>query len=115
MCVNYLHYYPAADVEVCKSAIDNTTLHAFFSKLGVKDDRLPIHEKYLAVEWTKAKILLLKELYHVSEINMACLDRSGQLLPSHPTNWTRIPRPDIPSGVPTEVGSDKEECLAIND
>jgi len=34
---------------------------------GVKDGRLPINEKYQAVEWTKAKILLLKELYHVSE------------------------------------------------
>ncbi|KAH7727913.1 Protein TBH-1 a [Aphelenchoides avenae] len=33
MCVNYVHYYPAAEVEVCKSAIDNSTLHSFFAKL----------------------------------------------------------------------------------
>jgi len=26
MCVNYLHYYPAANVEVCKSAIGTAVL-----------------------------------------------------------------------------------------
>ncbi|VDN20832.1 unnamed protein product [Gongylonema pulchrum] len=35
MCVNYIHYYPAASIEVCKSAVDNTTLRKFFKKLYV--------------------------------------------------------------------------------
>ncbi|KIH68902.1 copper type II ascorbate-dependent monooxygenase domain protein [Ancylostoma duodenale] len=30
MCVNYIYYFPASEVEVCKSAVDNTTLHTFF-------------------------------------------------------------------------------------
>ncbi|KHJ98535.1 copper type II ascorbate-dependent monooxygenase domain protein [Oesophagostomum dentatum] len=30
MCVNYIYYYPVSEVEVCKSAIDNATLHNYF-------------------------------------------------------------------------------------
>ncbi|KAI1724249.1 dopamine beta-hydroxylase [Ditylenchus destructor] len=33
MCVNYIHYYPATEVEVCKSAISNSTLRSFFEKI----------------------------------------------------------------------------------
>lgn len=33
MCVNYVHYYPKSDVEVCKSAIDNSTLSAYFRRM----------------------------------------------------------------------------------
>lgn len=55
MCVNYVHYYPASEVqshqgktnrfmfvwsfcvqvEVCKTAVSNISLHAFFNKLFV--------------------------------------------------------------------------------
>ncbi|VDL69391.1 unnamed protein product [Nippostrongylus brasiliensis] len=30
MCVNYIYYFPSSEVEVCKSAVDNTTLHDYF-------------------------------------------------------------------------------------
>lgn len=30
MCVNYMHYYPATDLEVCKSAISNIALENYF-------------------------------------------------------------------------------------
>uniref|UniRef100_A0A914I147 FAD-binding PCMH-type domain-containing protein n=1 Tax=Globodera rostochiensis TaxID=31243 RepID=A0A914I147_GLORO len=93
MCVNYVHYYPAAEVEVCKSAVSNASLHAFFARLGVKDKRLKIHEKYSAVRWTKAKLDSLRELFAVAPLNVACLRHSGELFPGHPTNWSRVPRP----------------------
>jgi hypothetical protein len=32
MCVNYIYYYPVSEIEVCKSAIDNATLHEFFAE-----------------------------------------------------------------------------------
>ncbi|KAF7639406.1 hypothetical protein Mgra_00001078, partial [Meloidogyne graminicola] len=35
MCVNYIHYYPASNIEVCKSAVSNSSLNAFFSKLFI--------------------------------------------------------------------------------
>uniref|UniRef100_A0A0R3PY91 DOMON domain-containing protein n=1 Tax=Angiostrongylus costaricensis TaxID=334426 RepID=A0A0R3PY91_ANGCS len=38
MCVNYIYYYPASSVEVCKSAVDNTTLHNYFEYQLVKQE-----------------------------------------------------------------------------
>lgn len=46
---------------------------------GVTNKKLKIHEKYLAVDWTEAKINLLKEYYHISPLNIACLNRAGEL------------------------------------
>ncbi|KAK6061776.1 copper type II ascorbate-dependent monooxygenase domain protein [Cooperia oncophora] len=33
MCVNYLYYFPASEVEVCKSAVDNETLNSYFENV----------------------------------------------------------------------------------
>lgn len=30
MCVNYIHYYPKSKLEVCKSAVDPSSLVSFF-------------------------------------------------------------------------------------
>ena len=30
MCVNYIHYYPATNLELCKSAVSENTLHDYF-------------------------------------------------------------------------------------
>lgn len=30
MCVNYIHYYPATKLEVCKSSVSEKTLHDYF-------------------------------------------------------------------------------------
>lgn len=29
MCVNYIHYYPKVDLEVCKSSVDTASLRAY--------------------------------------------------------------------------------------
>lgn len=31
MCVNYIHYYPATNLEVCKSSVSEKTLHDYFT------------------------------------------------------------------------------------
>lgn len=31
MCVNYIHYYPATKLEVCKSSVSEKTLHDYFT------------------------------------------------------------------------------------
>lgn len=33
MCVNYVHYYPQTQLELCKSAIDPGYLHRYFQLL----------------------------------------------------------------------------------
>lgn len=30
MCVNYIQYYPATDLEVCKSSVSEETLRSYF-------------------------------------------------------------------------------------
>ncbi|KAL3115775.1 hypothetical protein niasHT_007780 [Heterodera trifolii] len=96
MCVNYVHYYPASEVEVCK--------------------QMNIHEKYSAVKWTMAKFASLRELYAVAPLNVACLQHSGDLFPDHPTNWSRVPRPEYGTESSTNEGqSNGDECLALND
>jgi len=114
MCVNYIHYYPAGEVEVCKSAVSNATLHSFFAKLGVHSNISLIQEKYLSVNWTPAKIGLLRELYHVSPLNVACLNHAGQLFPGHPTNWSKVSRPDQSEGNYNIKTRDSDECFATN-
>uniref|UniRef100_A0A915P047 DOMON domain-containing protein n=1 Tax=Meloidogyne floridensis TaxID=298350 RepID=A0A915P047_9BILA len=103
MCVNYIHYYPASEIEVCKSAVSNSSLHSFFSKLGVVDKRLSIQEKYLSIKWNTAKIGLLREFYHVSPLN------------GHPSNWTRVIRPEYLEAPNSDGIYKSDECLAIND
>ena len=31
MCVNYVHYYPQTQLELCKSAVDPGYLHRYFN------------------------------------------------------------------------------------
>lgn len=31
MCVNYIHYYPATKLEVCKSSVSEQTLEVYFA------------------------------------------------------------------------------------
>ena len=61
MCVNYLHYYPKIDFEVCKSSIDPETLDDFFRSIGVESKitggtplETPgdIEFNYRSVNWT---------------------------------------------------------------
>ena len=33
MCVNYIHYYPKSDLEVCKSSVDTKTLVHYFESM----------------------------------------------------------------------------------
>lgn len=36
MCVNYIHYFPKTDLEVCKSSVDSASLSAYFDWLNMK-------------------------------------------------------------------------------
>ncbi len=36
MCVNYIHYFPKTDLEVCKSSVDSDSLNAYFDWLKIK-------------------------------------------------------------------------------
>ncbi|EPB70272.1 copper type II ascorbate-dependent monooxygenase domain protein [Ancylostoma ceylanicum] len=115
MCVNYIYYFPASEVEVCKSAVDNTTLHNFFEhEHGILKWELPIHEKYESIDWTDENVLSLKELYTAAPLNMHCYRNDGTLFRNHPSNWTAVPQPRIFTA-PYIKYRDENDCPALND
>lgn len=34
MCVNYIHYYPKVDLEVCKSSVTTESLYKYFEYMN---------------------------------------------------------------------------------
>ncbi|CAK1551235.1 unnamed protein product [Leptosia nina] len=83
MCVNYIHYYPASELEVCKSAISNVALESYF-KFEKRWDNMPISYKappranYLSIRpWTALRVNSLDLLYDKSTISMQCNKSDG--------------------------------------
>ncbi|KAK5979504.1 hypothetical protein GCK32_011837 [Trichostrongylus colubriformis] len=114
MCVNYLYYFPASEVEVCKSAVDNATLHNYFENMHGIRRNLPIHQKFARIDWNEANVLSLRELYSSAPLNMHCYRRNGELFPDHPLNWTAVPQPRVFTA-PLTKNRDGLECAALND
>jgi dopamine beta-monooxygenase len=89
MCVNYLHYYPKSDLEVCKSSIDTRFLRKYFGYMrdfesdpttddfGVKG----IADNYRSIHWSPNKVRTLKKMYDNAPLSMQCNRSSGQRFP----------------------------------
>ncbi|KAH9627911.1 hypothetical protein HF086_015355 [Spodoptera exigua] len=85
MCVNYIHYYPATQLEVCKSAVSNAALENYF-KFEKRWDNMSIsytaspRSNYLAIKpWTHLRAGSLHALYTESPISMQCNKSDGRL------------------------------------
>ncbi|XP_045498203.1 tyramine beta-hydroxylase [Colias croceus] len=98
MCVNYMHYYPATQLEVCKSAVSNAALENFF-KFEKRWDNMPISYKaspranYLSIKpWTPLRAKSLDNLYTESPISMQCNKSDGNRFQG---DWEGIPIPKI--------------------
>ncbi|XP_064649636.1 dopamine beta-hydroxylase-like [Lineus longissimus] len=97
MCVNYIHYYPKIDLEVCKSSVDTDVLHGFFKFMHNwdKDATSPskgIEDNYRSIRWTPMTSHLLKTLYDESPISMQCNRSNGDRFPG---NWDYMPQSEI--------------------
>ncbi|GMT03094.1 hypothetical protein PENTCL1PPCAC_25268, partial [Pristionchus entomophagus] len=114
MCISYLYYYPAMDIEMCKSAVSNETLHRFFKQKGVKDGSMTIAQKYKSVEWDDENVRDLSELFATAPVNQHCYRSDGSTFEGHPTNWSRIDHPHITYGAYDKARA-REECQALND
>ncbi|XP_060594958.1 dopamine beta-hydroxylase-like [Ruditapes philippinarum] len=86
MCVNYVHYYPSTNLEVCKSSVSTRALKEFFSFMNnwdfdktspAKGDRA----NYQSIRWTPLTTLLLKTMYMTSPISMQCNQSDGNRFP----------------------------------
>ncbi|XP_064616993.1 dopamine beta-hydroxylase-like [Liolophura sinensis] len=106
MCVNYVHYYPAVELEVCKSSITTNALHSFFRFLNKwsEERTSPGHgdrENYQSIKWTPLNVHLLNSLYASAPLSMQCNMSSGRRFPGE---WEGIPPTKItePFWVPEE-------------
>lgn len=116
MCVNYIHYYPATNLELCKSAVSEQALTDFFqymrelvieysytsvaycftfyfhtiksseSQIGVNPGGARSHN-YRTIEWTKPRVDQLFQLYTQSPLSMSCNHSDGSHFPG---NWEGV-------------------------
>nr|CAD7196176.1 unnamed protein product [Timema douglasi] len=88
MCVNYVHYYPKVDLEVCKSSISNNALDTYFRFLREWEDQPTsssqgISSNYQAVDWTPMRSQMLEQMYQQFPISMQCNQSSGERFPGY--------------------------------
>lgn len=94
MCVNYIHYYPKTDLEVCKSSIDSRFLINYFKYMKAMEgersitDEWNVSQNFNAIHWSRNKALFLSKLYEESPLSMQCNRSSGDRFPG---TWEGVP------------------------
>ncbi|KAL3283755.1 hypothetical protein HHI36_017925 [Cryptolaemus montrouzieri] len=92
MCVNYIHYFPASALEVCKSSISDQALQTYFRYMneweGQSTSSNAISENYKAIKWNKMRTELLREVYSESPLSMQCNMSSGERFSGY---WENTP------------------------
>ncbi|CAH1155572.1 unnamed protein product [Phaedon cochleariae] len=113
MCVNYVHYFPLTDLEVCKSSISDQALMTYFSYMNEWEGQPTISTKgisdnYKVIEWNKIRVQLLREVYEEAPLSMQCNMSSGDRYPGYWENAS-IPPVLIPLGPPKRRCADIKE------
>ncbi|KAG0710175.1 Dopamine beta-hydroxylase [Chionoecetes opilio] len=97
MCVNYVHYYPTTDLEVCKSSVDTATLTNYFGfmkrwELQNTSQEAGWRDNYQGIRWTPLRAGMLADLYLNSPLSMQCNKSTGARFPGY---WENIPIPRV--------------------
>ncbi|XP_078407409.1 dopamine beta-hydroxylase [Cetorhinus maximus] len=99
MCVNYVHYYPQTQLELCKSAVDISYLQKFFTFINRIDDdeictcpQVPVVEQFNAVTWNLFSSSVLRAVYDSAPISVHCNKSSAVRFPG---NWDKQPLPRV--------------------
>ncbi|XP_040180093.1 dopamine beta-hydroxylase isoform X1 [Rana temporaria] len=105
MCVNYIHYYPRTELEVCKSHVDLGYLRRYFNLVnrfsGEEVCTCPqaaVTMQFNEVPWNSFTSEVLNSLYAYSPISMHC-NRSSAV--RFPGDWERQSLPKITQTLPT--------------
>lgn len=113
MCVNYIHYFPKVDLEVCKSSVSDASLQSYFRLLRELDGQdtgphLGVADNYKTVEWTPVRARVLSALYDESPLAMQCNRSSGARFPGE---WSAMP----PTLVRQPLDAPERHCHARRD
>ncbi|XP_055585811.1 tyramine beta-hydroxylase [Uranotaenia lowii] len=82
MCVNYIHYYPATKLELCKSSISEKSLYNYF-KYMQEVEKQPVDPdgarstNYRGIHWTRTRAEQLFEYYLEEPLSMQCNRSDG--------------------------------------
>lgn len=86
MCVNYIHYYPKSQLEVCKSSTDTAALMDYFQYLQIYEDqktssKQSVASNYNNIHWSQRTCQQLAHYYDTSPLSMQCNKSSGDRFP----------------------------------
>ncbi|XP_027018319.2 dopamine beta-hydroxylase isoform X1 [Tachysurus fulvidraco] len=99
MCVNYVHYYPRTQLELCKSHVDPDYLQKYFSLInrfhggeGCSCSQTSVEDQFSSVTWDSFSAEVLDSLYTTSPISMHCNQSTAQLFPGQ---WEKQKIPEV--------------------
>lgn len=112
MCINYIHYYPNALLEVCKSAISDDALRTYFRYMREWENqdtstKKGISANYKSIEWTKVRVEALHDLYEAAPLGMQCNGSDGSRLPG---SWDNIAATPVRLPLPPPA----RDCLELS-
>lgn len=101
MCVNYIHYYPRTQLELCKSHVDPKYLQKYFNVINRfhGNDRcvcgdVSVTQQYSQLQWDAFSREVLDSLYNTAPISMHCNQSTARLFPG---DWEEQPLPVVTS------------------
>ncbi|XP_005729398.1 dopamine beta-hydroxylase [Pundamilia nyererei] len=101
MCVNYIHYYPRTQLELCKSHVDQGYLQKYFNfinRFHGNDQcvcgEVSVTEQFSQLEWDEFTGEVLDSLYNTAPISMHCNQSTARLFPG---DWDKQPIPAVTS------------------
>ncbi|KAL4825757.1 hypothetical protein H8958_009554 [Nasalis larvatus] len=99
MCVNYVHYYPQTQLELCKSAVDAGFLQKYFHLINRFNNedvctcpQASVSQQFASVPWNSFNSEVLKALYDFAPISMHCNKSSAVRFPGE---WNLQPLPKV--------------------
>ncbi|XP_002133496.2 tyramine beta-hydroxylase [Drosophila pseudoobscura] len=114
MCVNYIHYYPATKLEVCKSSVSEETLENYFIYMKRTEHQRGIHlngarsANYRSIEWSQPRVDQLYTMYIQEPLSMQCNTSDGGRFASQ--SWEGV----APTAVQIKIPIHRKLCPNYN-
>ncbi|XP_072310015.1 dopamine beta-hydroxylase [Eucyclogobius newberryi] len=101
MCVNYIHYYPRIQLELCKTHVDPAYLQKYFNFINRfhGDDHCAcgdpdVTDQYNQLKWDAFTAEVLDSLYNTAPFTMHCNQSNAKLFPG---DWEKQTLPVVTS------------------
>ena len=107
--MNYVHYYPRAPLEVCKSSVARADLASYFTRLSVEEAQPApgpaVNSNYRAIRWSPRRARELGQFYQAARLAVQCAGPGGV---SFPGNWDTIEQGGLMKDQEMEITENEE-------